>query len=122
LRRLKLYPAEKVAAGSEAEDALRARAEYEASTGDLERAIGRYEEILALTRAAKSQPETSLSDALLVSRVYRAEAALQRRAGHIDAASALEARCRDLWQQWSRKLPSNAFVSRQIRGPESQSD
>jgi hypothetical protein len=120
LRQLKLYPIEKIAPGSEAEDALRALAEYEAGSGDLRRAMDRYEEILDLTRAANSRPETSLPDALDRSNLYRAKAALHRRAGQSDAASALEARCRDLWQAWARKLPGNAFVERQIQALDSR--
>jgi serine/threonine protein kinase len=120
LRQLKLYPVEKMAPGSEAEDALRALAEYEAGNGDAQRGIDRYEEILNLTRAANSRAETSLSDALERSNLFRAKAALHRRAGQIDAASALEARCRDLWQAWARKLPNNAFVQRQIQALDSQ--
>ncbi|HWW85977.1 MAG TPA: hypothetical protein VNZ26_20415, partial [Vicinamibacterales bacterium] len=120
LRQLKLYPAEKVAPGSEAEDALRALAESEAGNGDLQRAIERYEEILDLTRAANSRPETSLPDALDRSNLYRGKAALHRQAGQADAALALDARCRDLWQAWARKLPNNAFVRRQIQALDSQ--
>jgi tetratricopeptide (TPR) repeat protein len=120
LRQLKLYPAGKVAPGSEAEDALRALAEYEAGNGDIQPAIDRYEEILNLTRAANSRPETSLSDALDRSNLYRAKAALHRRGGQVDAALALEARCRDLWQLWARKLPDNLFVGRQIQALDSQ--
>jgi tetratricopeptide (TPR) repeat protein len=107
-----------VTPGSEVEDALRARAEYEAGNGDFQRAMDGYEEILNLTRAANSRPETSLSDALDLSNLYRATAAVHRRAGQVDAALALEARCRDLWQPWARKLPNNAFVRRQIQALE----
>jgi hypothetical protein len=54
------------------------------------------------------------------SNLYRAKAALHRRAGQVDAALALEARCRDLWQVWVRKLPDNLFVGRQIQALDSQ--
>jgi serine/threonine protein kinase len=114
LRQLKLYPSQKVVPGSEAEDALRARAEYEAGSGDLTRAIGTYDELLRLTQAASSRPETSLSDVVDRSNLYRAKAALHRRAGQADAAAVLDARRRDLWQHWDRKLPNNTFVRAQI--------
>ena len=120
LRQLQLYPVEKIAPGSEAEDALRALAEYEAGNGDTQSGIDRYEEILNLTRAADSRAETSLSDALERSNLFRAKAALHRRVRQMDAASALEARCRDLWQAWARRLPNNAFVQRQIQALDSQ--
>src|SRR5207245_2737741 len=76
LRQLKLYPAGKVAPGSEAEDALRALAEYEGGTGNLRRATEIYQNIIDLTQAANSRPEKSLTDALDVSNLYRAKAAL----------------------------------------------
>jgi hypothetical protein len=120
LRQLKLYPAEKSAQVSEAEYSLHSLAEYEVGNGDVQRAMDRYQDILNLNRAANSRPETSLSDALDRSNLFRAKAALHRRAGQIDAALALEARCRDLWQSWARKLPNNAFVQRQIQALDSQ--
>jgi tetratricopeptide (TPR) repeat protein len=114
LRQLKLYPAEKVETGSEAEDALRALAEYEVGTGNLRRATELYQNILDLTETTNSKPENSLTDALDRSSIYRAMSALLGRAAKADLASALEARDRDLWQQWDRKLPNNAFVHRQL--------
>jgi tetratricopeptide (TPR) repeat protein len=114
LRQLKLYPAEKVEPGSEAEDALRALAEYEAGTGNLKRATELYQNVLDLTQAANSNPENSLTDALDQSSLYRAKSALLRRTAQADLASALEARDRELWQRWDRKLPHNPFVLRQI--------
>jgi serine/threonine protein kinase len=114
LRQLKLYPAEKVETGSEAEDALRALAEYEVGTGNFRRATELYQNILDLTETTNSKPENSLTDALDRSSIYRAMSALLGRAAKADLASALEARDRDLWQQWDRKLPNNAFVHRQL--------
>ena len=114
LRQIKLYPAGKVEPGSEAEDALRALAEYEADTGNLWRAIEIYQNILDLTQAANSRPENSLTDALDQSNLYRAKAALYRRAGQAGLASAPEARRRELWEAWDRKLANNAFVRRQL--------
>ena len=114
LTQLKLYPSPKVELGSEAEETLRALADYEAGNGAFPRAIQIYQKLLDQIQAAKPAPETRLADALGLSNIYRAEALLQRRVGHPDLASALEARSRDLWQQWDRKLPNNAFVRRQI--------
>jgi hypothetical protein len=64
--------------------------------------------------AGPAKPATRLSDAVDLSHIFAAMAGLHRRAGHTNAASALEARRRDLWQQWDRKLPQNAFVLRQL--------
>jgi serine/threonine protein kinase len=114
LTRLKLYPSLKVELGSEAEETLRALADYEAGNGAFPRAIEIYQKLLDQIQAAKPAPETRLADALGLSNIYRAEALLHRRVGHADLASALEARSRDLWQQWDRKLPHNAFILRQL--------
>ena len=114
LRQLKLYPAGKIESGSEAEDVLRALAEYEAGTGNLKRATELYQIVLDLTQAANSKSENSLTDALDRSSIYRAKSVLHRRAAQADLASALEARDRELWQHWDRKLPHNPFVLRQI--------
>jgi tetratricopeptide (TPR) repeat protein len=114
LRQLKLYPAEKIKPGSEAEDTLRAQAEYEAGNGNVVHAVGLYEELLDRLMAAKPSPETRLAEALDLSNIYAATARLHRQTGRADLASALEARRLDLWQRWDRKLPDNAFVRRQL--------
>jgi tetratricopeptide (TPR) repeat protein len=114
LSQLKLYPSPQVRLVSPAKEALCALADYEAENGSLPRAIEIYQKLLEQIQATKPKPETSLSDALGLSNIYRAEAVLHRRAGHADLASTLETRSRDLWQQWDRKLPHNAFVRRQL--------
>jgi tetratricopeptide (TPR) repeat protein len=114
LTQLKLYPSPQVKLGSEAEETLRALADYEAGNGNVPRAIEIYQKLLDQIQATKPAPEISLADALGLSTIYRAEAMLQRRAGRPDLASTLETRSRDLWQQWDRKLPHNAFIRRQL--------
>jgi len=116
LSQLKFYPSSQVKLGSEAEETLRALADCEAGQGNLPRAIEIYQKLLDQIQTAKPEPDTSLTDALRLSNIYRAEALLQRRIGRPDLASALEARSRDLWQQWDRKLPHNAFIRRQLEG------
>ena len=114
LSQLKLYPAEKVKPGSEADPTLSALADYEAGNGNILRAIEIYQKLLGQIQAAKPNPETSLGDAVHLSRIYAAMAALHRRAGQPDPASTLETRRRDLWRQWDRKLPQNTFIRRQL--------
>jgi serine/threonine protein kinase len=114
LTQLKLYPSPQVELGSEAEETLRALADYEAGNGAFPRAIEIYQKLLDQIQTAKPAPQTRLADALGLSNIYRAEALLQRRVGHADLASALETRSRDLWQRWDRKLPNNAFIRRQL--------
>jgi tRNA A-37 threonylcarbamoyl transferase component Bud32/tetratricopeptide (TPR) repeat protein len=115
LRQIKLYPAEKVKPGSEADAALCALADYAANNGDVQAGIATYEKLLSEIEAWQPKPETSLADALDVSRVYAALAALHRRAHQTDLASALKIRRLELWRHWDRQLPNNAFVRRQLK-------
>jgi hypothetical protein len=114
LRQLKLYPTEKIKLGSEAEDALRARADYEAGNGNLPGAIAIYQNLRDQIQATKPNPEVNLFDAVRLSTLFGAEAAVQRRARRADLASPLEARRLDLWRHWERQLPDNSFVRRQL--------
>ena len=114
LRQLGLYPATKIKLGSEAEDTLRALAEYEAGNGNVQGAIGIYEKLLEQIRAAKPAPEVNLLEAVRIGNLYRAEAALQRRARRAELASALEAQYLQLWRRWDSKLPNNGFVRGQL--------
>ncbi|PWT81309.1 MAG: hypothetical protein C5B58_10030 [Acidobacteria bacterium] len=114
LRTLKLYPAEQVELGSEADRTIRASAEYEAATGNVPRAIAIYEELLAKIMASKPKPDNKLEDATDLSTLYRAMAQLHRRMRNAALASAIESRRSELWKQWDRKLPNNSFVRRQI--------
>jgi len=114
LRQLKMYPAEKIKAGSEADDTLSALANHEAETGNVARALEVYQELLDRIGAAKPKPETILQDAVHLSRIYAAKAVLHRRAGQDELASALEAHRLELWRHWERELPKNSFVLRQL--------
>jgi tetratricopeptide (TPR) repeat protein/predicted Ser/Thr protein kinase len=113
LKELQLYPAETIEAGSEAQRALSALADHEGETGNVAGAIEVYQGLLDRL-AAGAKPETSLPGALEVSQVYQSMAALQRRDGRADLASALDGRRLELWRHWDRKLPDNPFVLRQI--------
>jgi tetratricopeptide (TPR) repeat protein len=119
LQQLKMYPTDKVPLGSETESALRGRADHQAATGDVARAIATYEELIRGITAAASRPDDSLSDATDLSRVYETLATLQRRAGNEQAAADLDARQRRLWQHWNAKLPNNPFVTAHLAPPRS---
>jgi serine/threonine protein kinase len=114
LRQLKLYPAERIELGSEADIAVRALADHEADTGNVLHAIEIYQKLVEQVMTAKPEPEDNLTDALRLSRIYMAMAALHRRARQDDLASALEMRRLELWRKWNQKLPQNAFVRRQL--------
>jgi hypothetical protein len=78
------------------------------------RAIEIYQELLDRLDAGSLKPEIALSDGVVRSYTWRSLAALYRRAGRVDVASALESQRLDLWRRWDRKLPNNPFVLRQI--------
>jgi predicted Ser/Thr protein kinase/tetratricopeptide (TPR) repeat protein len=114
LKELKLYPAEQVIPGSEADNALTALAEYEAGKGNILRGIETYQQLLNRIMASKPKPESNLWDATDLSNTYAAVAVLYRRARLTDPAAAMEVRRADLWRHWDRKLPNNPFVRRQL--------
>ncbi len=114
LNELKLYPAEQVELGSEPDDALRALAEYEAGSGNVQRGIEIYQQLLRQIMASQPKPESDLADATSFSNLYAALAALHRRARQVGVGMEVEARRLELWKQWASKLPNNSFVLRQI--------
>jgi hypothetical protein len=113
LKELNLYPAPRIDIGAEAHRGLAALADHEADTGSLARGISVYRELLQLIAAGSARPESSLPSAVEMSTVYRSLAALLRRNGDAKEAAAVDAMRLQLWQNWSRKLPDNAFIARQ---------
>jgi hypothetical protein len=114
LSQLKLYPAERIGPGSEADKTLRALADYEAGRGEVLHAIEIYEELLRKILAWQPKPDTSLAGTVDLSRVYAALAGLYRRTGRNDFASSLEARRLELWRYWDARLPDKSFVTLQL--------
>jgi tRNA A-37 threonylcarbamoyl transferase component Bud32/tetratricopeptide (TPR) repeat protein len=114
LNQVLLYPATSIRLGSEPAVALRALADHEADTGNLSDAAEVYRNLLDRIQASEPKPEISLTDAVRLSAIYRAAARVQRQAGEVNRAGTLEARWRELWQHWDRKLPKNTFVRRQL--------
>jgi tetratricopeptide (TPR) repeat protein/predicted Ser/Thr protein kinase len=115
LRELKLYPADKIWPGTIAPvEALFALAAHEAETGSVARAIEVYQELRSRLEAGGAKPESTFSDAVDLSKICQLMAGLYRRSGRADLALPLETQRLDLWRQWDRKLPNNAFVRRQI--------
>ena len=111
---LKLYPADRITLGSEIDETLRAIADYEASAGNLARAIEVNTALVEKLPDAKTSAEENLTDAARWSRLYGALASLHRRAGHPEQASVFETLGRRLWELWNEKLPGNPFVTRQL--------
>jgi tetratricopeptide (TPR) repeat protein len=115
LRETKDYPADRIDTDSEVEPALRALADHLAETGEPVRAAAVYQELLDLILAAKPDLENDLRRAIKLSRIYEALGALHRRNHQAEKAAAVSALRRNLWLQWGRKLPNNAYVRRQVQ-------
>jgi hypothetical protein len=115
LRETKDYPTDRIDTDSEVEPALRALADHFADTGEPVRAATVYEELLDLIMAAKPDLGNDLRRAIKLSRIYEALAGLQRRNHQAEKAEAVSALRRNLWLQWDRKLPGNAYVHRQFQ-------
>jgi tetratricopeptide (TPR) repeat protein len=113
LSELKLYPAKEIEAGHPADKSLSALGDLEAEAGNTTHAIQTYQELLDRIGSG-AKPETSLRDAVDLSRIWSSLAAIYRRAGDSATASELDGRRMALWQQWRGKLPNNPFVLRQI--------
>jgi serine/threonine protein kinase len=117
LAQLKRYPGAEIQPGSETDDALSAMADNEASQGNIARAIDLYRNLLDQVMATRPQVDTDLPDAVEVSRLLTSLSRLDRRAGRIAEAAALEARKGQMWQRWANLQPGNPFVARQLATP-----
>jgi tetratricopeptide (TPR) repeat protein len=115
LRETKDYPTDRIDTDSEVEPTLRALGDHLAETGEPLRAAAVYRELLDLILAAKPDSENDLRRAAKLSRIYEALSGLHRRNHQPDPAEAVTALRRNLWLQWDRKLPNNAYVHRQLR-------
>ena len=108
-----IYPADKIEPMSNAYHALQAQADHYSETGEIEKAIDMYQQLLEKLRAWGPKPDDDLRDAICVSRTWTALADLLRRVGRTDEAGRLEAQRTELWNHWKRKLPNAQFLLRQ---------
>ena len=88
--------------------------DYEAAQGRTVHAIEIYEELMQKVMLTQPKPESSLTDAVNLSRIYAAIAGLNRLIGRNDRASTLEAQRLALWRRWDARLPNNTFVRRRL--------
>ena len=114
LKELKLYPADRIELGSESDETLRALGDYEASNGNLTRAIEIDSMLLDSLMRTQTNAEQNLADAVRLSRLFVTLADFQRRAGQMESASKLDAQRLALWEHWDKMLPGNTFVMRQL--------
>jgi hypothetical protein len=93
---------------------MRALADYYADTGRLQEAIQKYQELLQKVMASKPAPDRDLRDANSISLIETALSALEKKAGHTEAAAALDRSRRERWEHWNTALPKNSFILRQL--------
>jgi hypothetical protein len=114
LRSVKLYPADEVPLGNEADEALRALADLEADS-NVPHAVAVYEDLLKRILAAKPEPEKNIEEAGDLSVLYTTMADLYRRSGRADLQSDFNARRLAMWRVWDQKVPKNPFIERQLQ-------
>jgi len=107
------YPADKLEPMTDTYDALRAQTDDYAQSGQTDKAIAAYQELLDKLMAWKPDLQNDLRDATCISRTWTALATLLRRTGRKQEANRLEAQRADLWSHWSGKLPNAQFLLRQ---------
>jgi hypothetical protein len=108
------YPAKRYYFDSAVYPVLCALADHQADTGEPRRAVQTYEQLLAGVVAGEPAGLTDLQTAFKFSRLYEAVAQLYRRIGDPSQAARIEAQRAELWRNWSRKLPNNSYVRRQL--------
>jgi serine/threonine protein kinase len=110
LNRAGRYPADKIEPMNDVYDALRARADDYAETGQSMEALEAYQELLNQLMAWKPDIRNDLRDATCISRTWTVIADLFRRVGRTDDAGRLEAQRMELWTHWRGKLPNAQFL------------
>jgi len=107
------FPADAIEPMSRSDHVLRAAADDYAETGQTDKAIAAYQELLDKLMASKPDLENDLRDATCISRTWTALASLLRRTGRSEEADRIEARRTDLWNHWNGELPNAPFLLRQ---------
>jgi serine/threonine protein kinase len=113
LRDAHQYPADTVEPMSGSDHVIRAEADDYAETGQTDKAIAAYRELLDKLMAWKPDLQNDLRDATCISRTWTALANLLRRTGRTEEADRLEVQRTELWNHWKDKLPNAQFLLRQ---------
>ncbi len=112
LKQLKLYPLDHRDSNANTAPVLRALADYQAASGETDRAVGVYQELL--NQATKSGPPPDLTESFHLSTIYAGAAAAYRAAKRDDLARRMDEQRAELWRKWDARLPNNSFVRRQL--------
>jgi serine/threonine protein kinase len=108
-----VYPTEKIEPMSDDYQALQAQADHYSETGQTQKAIDMYQQLLKKLRAWGLRPNDDLRDATCISRTWTTLAALLRVVHRNNDAEALETQRAQLWNHWKNKLPNGEFLIRQ---------
>ena len=114
LREEGLLPTGAIEPLSEADFALRARADDRSATGDRTGAVAAYEELVSKLRAGPLRETEDLRGAGALSRAWSGLADALRRAGRPQDAAAVDANRRALWAGWVARRPGEAAIQRQL--------
>jgi tetratricopeptide (TPR) repeat protein len=114
LRDARIYPAEKIEPMGEADHAMRVLAYFYDETGQREKAIDEYRELLNKLDAWSPNLDDDLREAICLSRTWLVLADLLRRAGRFDEATHLEARRKAILDHWAPKVPNGPTVLEQV--------
>jgi hypothetical protein len=85
---------------------LQAQADDYAESGQIQKAIDAYKQLLDKLAAWPPKVEDDLRDATCISRTWTALVNLLRRSGRDDEAARVEAQRTELWNHWAGKLPN----------------
>jgi serine/threonine protein kinase len=107
------YPSNKIEPMSETYNIVRAQTDDYAETGQSNKAIAAYQELLDKLMAWNPDVEGDLRDATCISRTWTALASLLRQTGRTEEADRFEVQRTALWNHWDSKLPNASFLLRQ---------
>jgi hypothetical protein len=108
------YPAGRIAPHSATYEAVRASGDHLSESGQTDRALQVYEELLGKVMAAHVDPDNDLRHAAALSDLYGSLAGVNARAGLRERAQEFSALRLELWQRWDRKLPNKSMIRRQL--------
>src|SRR5262249_43813611 len=114
LRQTNSYPVAIISTDDETETVLCALGDQLADSGQTQRSIDVYQELLDKLMASHPDPENDLRHATALSRIYDALAQLHLRNGAPGPAALNSALRLKIWQNWNRKLPGSIFVQREL--------
>ncbi|MBS1832444.1 MAG: hypothetical protein JST65_07025, partial [Acidobacteria bacterium] len=115
LRKLGFYPPSKDQFAPEVDTYMQCLAQQQFETGHPAQAKATYQQLMAWFEERKMLEHPTLSDATSLSDLFGQMRKTYLALGDPASAAKMAARQRALWDEWSRKLPRNAYVERRRR-------